>query len=329
MKKILAFLALGLVILLTFCIRGYYKISRADDTVHQYASWINQFDARYSGVAIPEQLDFAGEVVPLHDMEIRKRFANEYLANAYWLLPSIFKDPVRRMMYRNIQNILKKEGIPDDFIYLVIAESQLLNKVSPKGAAGVWQIMPASAIALGLQINDFVDERYDYLKSTYAACRYLKQAYAELGSWTLAAASYNMGIGGISRKVSLHGTDDYYAMALNRETSAYLFRILSIKHVLTQKPIRVSNESLPLQTVYIDSSISDLEDFCATQGYDYLLIKQLNPWIMGNALPFDHSPYAIQVPVNILSSKQKENAEAATDTPIHIRLQNRLLSLFH
>lgn len=329
MKKAFAFIALASVILLTFCIRGYFKISRADATVHQYTNWLTHFDTGYSGIIIPEQLDFANETVPMHDMDIRKRYATEYSTNAYWLLPSIFNDPERLTIYKNIKSILKKEGLPDDFVYLAIAESQLLNKVSSKGAAGVWQIMPSSAIGLGLEVNEFVDERYDYIKSTYAACKYLKQAYAELGSWTLAAASYNMGIGGISRKMSLLGTDDYYSMALNRETSVYLFRILSIKQILTQKPVRHSVESMAVKTLTIDSAINNLEEFCAVNGFDMFILKQFNPWITSNALPAGGKTYQIVIPVHHLTALQQAASNAVNDTPIHVRIQNRLLSWFH
>lgn len=328
MKKALAFIALASVILLTFCIRGYYKISRADVTVNQYTAWLSHFDNHFNGVNIPDQLDFADESVPLHDMEVRKRFANEYVSNAYWLLPSIFKDPIRCKIYSDIKNILRREQIPEDFIYLAIAESQLLNKVSPKGAAGVWQIMPSSAIGLGLEINEYVDERFDYIKATYAACRYLKQAYAELGSWTLAAASYNMGIGGISRKITLSGNDDYYSLTFNKETAAYLYRILSIKQVLSTKPLRFAKENLPVKSIRVDSAINNLEDFCAQQGIDYLGLKQYNPWLINTKLPQSEKAYILQIPLQYTASKNEELQSNVIDTPVHVRIQQRLLSLF-
>lgn len=328
MKKALAFIALASVILLTFCIRGYYKISRADVTVNQYIAWLSHLDNHFNGVNIPDQMDFANESVPLHDLEVRKRFANEYISNAYWLLPSIFKDPIRCKIYSDIKNILRREQIPEDFIYLAIAESQLLNKVSPKGAAGVWQIMPSSAIGLGLEINEYIDERFDYIKATYAACRYLKQAYAELGSWTLAAASYNMGIGGISRKITLSGNDDYYSLTFNKETAAYLYRILSIKQVLSTKPVRFAKENLPVKSIRVDSAIHNLEDFCAQQGIDYLGLKQYNPWLINTKLPQSEKAYTLQIPLHYTASKNEELQSDVIDTPVHVRIQHRLLSLF-
>ncbi len=328
MKKAFAFLFLASVILLTFCIRGYFKITRAGDTMNHYSTWVNHFDTRYAGVDIPNELNFAGEGVPMHDMEVRGRYAGEMLKNAYWLLPSIFKDPVRSKIFRDIKGILKQEGVPDDFIYLALAESQLLNKVSPKGAAGIWQIMPGSALGLGLEVNEFVDERYDYIKATYAACSYLKQAYQELGSWTLAAASYNMGIAGISRKVTLSGTDDYYSLALNKETSNYLYRILSIKQIMTTKKVRFASETIKFSTHSIDTSINDIEDFCVATGCDYFTLKQFNPWLVGQKLPNQGKKYKIVVPLSYISLAKNENSEAITDTPVHVRIQNRLLSLF-
>jgi hypothetical protein len=328
MKKAFAFLFLASVILLTFCIRGYFKISRAGESLNNYSAWVSHFDTRFQGLEIPNEMNFAGEVVPLHDLEIRGRYAGEMLSNSYWLLPSIFKDQIRSKIYRDIKAILKQEGIPEDFIYLALAESQLLNKVSPKGAAGIWQIMPSSAPGLGLEINEFLDERYDYIKATYAACRYLKQAYEELGSWTLAAASYNMGIGGISRKVSLSGTDDYYSLRLNNETTAYLYRILAIKQIMTSKNVRFAPETIQYAIHNVDSSINDIEEFCISAGCDFYTLKQFNPWLIGHKLPNQGKKYKIMVPLNYTPIAKNENFETVTDTPVHVRIQNRLLSLF-
>ncbi len=328
MKRTFAFVLFSMAILLTFCIRGYYKITRADDTVNRFSGWLAQFDDGYSGIQIPDEMNFAGEQVPLHDLQTRGRYAKEFLSNTYILLPSIFKDPVRVKVFKDIKLIIKQEGIPEDFIYLVMAESQLLNKVSPKGAAGIWQIMPASAIGLGLEVNEFIDERFDYIKATYAACRYLKQAHKELGSWTLAAASYNMGIGGISRKISLSGTDDYYALPLNKETTSYLYRILIIKYIMTTEKIRFASEFI-VNTIQVDSSWSSLEDFCAATGCDYFVLKQFNPWLVGNQLPVQGKSYKIVMPLNYYAPIAEKNIGTVNDSPIGIRIQNRLLKLFN
>ncbi|GDX47743.1 murein transglycosylase [Bacteroidota bacterium] len=328
MKKALAFLILALVILTTFCIRGYFKITKANDVLHTYEGWVSHFDNHMTKADIPNAIDFAGESVPLHDLEIRQRYATVLNSNAYWLIPTIFKDPLRAKMFKDISLILKQEEVPSDFIYLAIAESQLLNKVSPRGAAGIWQIMPASGTSLGLEINQYVDERFDYIKSTYAACRFLKQSYAELGSWTLAAASYNMGIGGISRKVTVSGTDDYYALNLNKETTNYLYRIVAIKHAMMKDKIRLTSNSISYRILDIDTGITNLESFSNIAGCDYFLLKQFNPWLLGHELPKAEKKYQIILPNSSAQIVSYEHAESSSDTPKHLSIRNRIMSMF-
>jgi Transglycosylase SLT domain. len=90
-----------------------------------------------------------------------------------------------------IEPILQKNGIPDDFKYLAVAESGLMQVVSPSKAAGIWQILEGTGKDYGLEVNSEVDERYHVEKSTEVACRYLNKSYRKYSSWTMAAASYN------------------------------------------------------------------------------------------------------------------------------------------
>ena len=131
--------------------------------------------------------------------------------------------------FPSIEKILEEEGVPDDFKYLAVIESALENVRSPKGAKGFWQIMPSTAKEYGLEVNSNVDERYHIEKSTRVACTYLKKAKKRLGSWTLAAASYNRGMYGTDRLLEKQITDNYYDLLLNNETSRYVFRILAVK----------------------------------------------------------------------------------------------------
>ncbi|MBI3233517.1 MAG: lytic transglycosylase domain-containing protein, partial [Bacteroidetes bacterium] len=114
-----------------------------------------------------------------------------------------------------------------------IAESGLYGVVSPVGAAGYWQFMPSTGKQYGLEINDEIDERYDIEKSTQAACRYLKDMNDIFGSWTLSAAAYNCGVGGVQKSLSFQKVKSYYDLYLNTETSRYVFRIIALKEILS------------------------------------------------------------------------------------------------
>lgn len=131
-----------------------------------------------------------------------------------------------------IEPILARYQIPADFKYLPLVESSLLGEAtSPKGAAGYWQFMPETARELGLRVDRQHDDRRDLLKSTDAACRYLRYLHNKLGSWTLAAAAYNNGIGRLLSSIRRQQQRDYYYLRLNTETGRYLYRILAFKEI--------------------------------------------------------------------------------------------------
>ncbi len=131
-----------------------------------------------------------------------------------------------------IEPILGQYGIPNDFKYLPLIESAWrADAVSSAGAVGYWQFMDDTAKDMGLTITPEADDRKDLRKSTDAACRYLRFLYKRLNSWTLAAAAFNGGIGMIERKVSNQGHANYYRLAMNDETSFYLYRILATKEL--------------------------------------------------------------------------------------------------
>ncbi len=200
--------------------------------------------------------------------------------------------------------MLKKKGIPDDFKYLAVAESELANVISPSRATGFWQIMSFTGREYGLEINSQVDERYDPVRSGLVACAYLKNAFEKFDSWTVAAASYNMGMGGINRQLQKQKTTSYYDLALNTETSRYIYRILAFKLIL-ENPERYGFD-IPKEERYqmpkmrkqvVKSSIPDLVDYAYSNGVSYKTLRHYNPWLRGYALnvPSGRS-YEIQLP---------------------------------
>jgi len=205
-----------------------------------------------------------------------------------------------------IEPMLKANGVPEDFKYLCIAESALQNQTSRVGAVGFWQFMPATAPQYGLEVSDEVDERYSVEKSTEAACRYFKQAYNKLGSWTAAAASYNMGQGGYNGQATFQQKTNYYDLLLPEETMRYVFRILAFKLLIGDAQkfgyIVTRHDSYrPYQTkkVTVDSSIPNLAQFALDNGTTYRTLKQLNPWLRDRKLTVKTGKmYEISLPQN-------------------------------
>ena len=252
----------------------------------------------------PDALNFAGEGVPLYSSEIWERFDNELLRNVYFQSNTLLYFKKANKYFPIIEPILKEYGIPDDFKYLAIIESGLENVVSPSGAAGFWQIMKKTAKEYDLEINDDVDERYNLEKSTIAACNYLNDAYQQFGEWTIAAASYNMGRAGISRRLKEQRVENYYDLYLNTETARYIFRILAIKEIL-QNPQKYGftfiKKDLYMMPNYliieIDSSITNLYDFADSQNINYKLLKKSNPWLRSSSLKNTfNKTYKIKIP---------------------------------
>ena len=159
---------------------------------------------------VPDNLDFSGESLPLNNPDILEKMDRELLVNTYWQSNALLMFKRANKYFPVIEPILEKYGIPNDFKYLAVIESGLTNAVSPARARGFWQIMRDTGKENGLEINTNVDERYNVEKSTEVACKYLLKAKAKFGTWTLAAASYNAGRGGISKQLKRQNVSDYY-----------------------------------------------------------------------------------------------------------------------
>ncbi|MFN3996735.1 lytic transglycosylase domain-containing protein [Algoriphagus sp.] len=235
---------------------------------------------------IPKNLDFAGEKVPLEKEDIFERLERELYVNAYWESNMILLLKRSAKYLPEIERMLKENGIPDDFKYVAIAESALMNVGSPAGARGFWQIMEDTGKEYGLEITKDVDERYHFEKSTLAATKYLKKAHAKFGDWTAVAASYNMGQSGFSRRQEEQLHNNYYELYLNDETSRYLFRILAFK-VIFENPgafgyhFRESDyyKNPTFRTVRVDEDIKDLPRWAKENGSSYKDVKLYNPWL--------------------------------------------------
>ncbi|RZJ74864.1 MAG: lytic transglycosylase domain-containing protein [Flavobacterium sp.] len=239
----------------------------------------------------PTEIDFAGEKTPLQITDVRERFDRELLVNANLDASTLLIIKRAHRAFPVIEPILKKFNVPDDFKYLAVIESGLVNAVSPAGARGVWQFMPETGKERGLEVNDVVDERYHLEKSTEAACKYLLDAKAKFGSWTLAAASYNGGFGGVNKQITFQGVTNYYDLLLTEETSRYVFRILALKEIM-KNPEKYNFSivpaemyaPIPVKTVEVIMPIDDLAAFAKTQGINYKILKLHNPWLRDRKL---------------------------------------------
>ncbi len=253
---------------------------------------------------MPQNLDFAGEKLPLEDPDIYERMDRELLVNTYWQSNALLLIKRANKYFPVIEPILKEEGIPDDFKYLAVIESGLTQAVSPAKAVGFWQILEGTGKEYGLEINDNVDERYHIEKSTRVAADYLKKAKERFGSWTLAAASYNAGQYGVDKQLERQKVGDYYDLLLGEETGRYVFRIIALKEIMNNPNKYGFNykeedlyKNIPVKKVKVDTVVKDFPDFAEKFGINYKVLKIHNPWLRDDHLKnASRKTYFIDIP---------------------------------
>ena len=238
-------------------------------------------------------LSFCNERVPIEKQEVLERLEKELLLSLgnrpqviLWLKRSRRYLPI-------IEKMLKKNKMPEDLKYMTIAESALLSYAgSKKGATGFWQILPDIGRRYGLIINDTIDERRNIFASTRAAIAHLEALHQSMGSWTLSAAAYNMGEEGLEAEIMVQHTRDYYRLYLPVETQRFIFRILSIKLILSD-PDRFGFH-LTDADYYPPLEFDEIQVDCFQEiplalvakasETDFKVIKDLNPEIRGHYL---------------------------------------------
>ena len=242
-------------------------------------------------IKIPDYLSFANERVPLEKEDVKERVDREFLVNTYWQSNALLLIKRSNKYFPVIEPILKEYGVPEDFKYLAVIESGLQNVSSPAGAKGFWQIMKGTARDHKLEVNANVDERYNLELSTRAACEYLLKQKERFGSWTLAAASYNVGPNGLNRRMKQQQVEDYYNLLLPDETQRYLPRIVAVKAILESPETygfiydQEDLYELPeLNKIEVDTAIVNLAQFSKDLNINYKELKLYNPWLRENKL---------------------------------------------
>ncbi len=256
-------------------------------------------------VKLADRYDFAGENIPIDYFDVSERLERELLLNTYMHSHTLLHLKLAVRYFPLFERIFAEQNIPDDLKYLAVAESSLRNAVSYAGAKGIWQFKEEAAKELDLEVNNWVDERNHPEKATVAACQYLKKLKERFGSWTLAAAAYNMGPTALQKALAEQKETNYYDLNLSEETNRYVFRIVAMKEIMADPEkfgfyIR-KNECYPELTKYdlveVSTSIPDLADFAHEHNITYRQLKLYNPWLIKSELQVANGKkYSIKIP---------------------------------
>lgn len=279
-------------------------------------------DYRIYSPVLPDTLKFAGEKVPLNIYYVHEGLDREILSNMYWHTNTILNLKRAYRFFPVIEPILKRHNIPEDFKYLCVIESNLMNVTSPAKAQGYWQFIKATGKKYGLEITEEIDMRNSLEAATEAACKFLKALYNQFGSWTLAAAAYNCGENGLQRQLNLQEVNNYYDLRLNSETARYVYRIMAMKLIM-QNPqaygFHLRNKDMypqiPYRTVELSGQNVDLYKFAKDNNTTYKMLKEMNPWLISNKLTNKaNKTYTVRLPIedgtdlkNIRKKKDKES----------------------
>lgn len=256
--------------------------------------------------SVPKQAVFAGQTIKFDRSDLYERMDRELLSFTYMHSNSILTLKRSERYFSQIVPVLKKYGIPEDLKYLMVIESSLDPKaVSKTGAAGLWQFTKATAATYGLEVNSEVDERYNVEKETEAACKYLKKAHGLYGDWFTAAASYNAGLNGISRRLEEQHQKSALNLWMTEETTRYMFRLIAAK-MMFEDPAAFGfsvSERYPYyppkEVVEVNTPIQSLVSFAEEHGISYLALKEANLWLRSDKLTNKNAKtYRIVIPAS-------------------------------
>jgi hypothetical protein len=299
MLKILVPISLGLVLF-------FLSSCSEPSVVHTTETAPDVVEDKFVMPSLPKTVDFCEEQIELDNFDIRERLDKELIVNTYYHSSTIQAFKRSNRYFPLIERVLEEENVPEDFKYLCLIESGLTQAVSPSGAKGFWQFMPATGKEYGLRIDKEVDQRLDIEKSTRAACAYLKDANEGFNDWMLTAAAYNRGVGGIKRDLESQDVERYFDLHLNNETSRYVFRILALKLIFEnpegygfQKDKIELYAEVPTRSIEVKESIPDLIKWAKENGSNYHMLKVLNPWLTASSLKLNEgNSMAIKLPKN-------------------------------
>ena len=242
-----------------------------------------------------------------------------------------------------VKNILAKNGIPPELLFIAMAESNFSTKAySVKKASGLWQFMPQTARLYGLRVDKYVDERMDLIKSTEAASKYLNNLYAQFGKWYLAVIAYNCGSGKLSRAIQSANSDELSVLLdpektyIPKESRLYIRRVIALAMIGNDEQFLLKSEyehllnranASSISTVKVPSGES-LKRVSKLVGIPIAELKNLNRHLKQDFTPPYLSSYDIYIPYVKLSEFKQKYFEDKTNNIYKIHVVSKGDSLY-
>jgi len=243
---------------------------------------------------LPREVFLCGERIPMENKNVWENLDREFLITLSNDVQVLLWMKRAKRYFPHIEKRLRDLSLPDDLKYVTLVESGLRPyAVSPSGAAGMWQFIPATGEKYEMRKNRIVDERFDFFKATEGALAYLKALYEEFRSWALSLAAYNVGENRVRKEIELQGTRDYYFLDLPLETERYVYKIAVAKMILSETEkygFHLDEKELydPLQVERVQIELTQplpIIEVSRAVGYFYKDIKELNPHFSEEAIP--------------------------------------------
>lgn len=224
-----------------------------------------------------------------------------------------------------IKSILAEHGVPPEFLYLAMAESNFSTRAySKKRASGLWQFMPATGKLYGLKIDEYVDERRDLIKSTKAAAKYLSHLHKRFGKWYLAAIAYNCGGGRLNYAIKKAGSNELSVLLdpkkkyIPRESRYYIRKIVALAMIGHDEQFLMHSEyehllnranAYSISTVQLSSGDS-IKRVSKMVGIPLKELQKLNRHLKYDFVPPYAKKYDIYIPyIKLTEFKQKYRPE--------------------
>lgn len=273
--------------------------------------------------SVPSVVTLCGQDIDMDVSDFYERFDRELTSVAYTHGTTLLILKRANRYFPQLAPILRRNGVPEDLLYLACVESSLNPRaVSPAKAAGIWQFIPSTAKDYGLEVSDEVDERYNIEKATEAACRYFKRALSRYnGDWMAVMAAYNAGMARISGQLERQRSGDALDLYLADETMRYPFRVMAMKTILEHPAdygFIISPDQLyqprEVEIVEVSGPVDSWADWAAARGISYLNLRDENPWIRSDKLTNKTGKtYRVRVPAK--ESLRRSTARASVYNP--------------